>query len=58
MNVNVDVRFGPSDKTKPVRYRGHLTVMGFFDVHPDFAEDSPHSHPPHSISIPRVRRIR
>lgn len=37
--MNVDVRFGPSDKAQPVRYRGHLTVMGFFDVHPDFAED-------------------
>ena len=37
--MNVDVRFGPSDKAQPVRYRGHLTVMGFFEVHPDFAED-------------------
>ncbi len=37
--MNVDVRFGPSDNTKPARYRGHLTVMGFFEVHPEFAED-------------------
>ena len=37
--MNVDVRFGPSDKARPARYRGHLTVMGFFEVHPEFAED-------------------
>jgi hypothetical protein len=37
--MNVDVRFGSSDKAKPVRYRGHLTVMGFFEVHREFAED-------------------
>jgi preprotein translocase subunit SecB len=37
--MNVDVRFGPSDKAQPVRYRGHLTVIGFFDVHASFAED-------------------
>ena len=37
--MNVDVRFGSSDDTKPVRYRGHLSVMGFFEVHPGFAED-------------------
>lgn len=37
--MNVDVRFGPSDNTKPVRYRGHLAVMGLFEVHPEFAED-------------------
>jgi preprotein translocase subunit SecB len=37
--MNVDVRFGSSDKARPVRYRGHLTVLGFFEVHPEFAED-------------------
>lgn len=37
--MNVDVRFGSSDKAQPVRYRGHLTVIGFFDVHASFAED-------------------
>ncbi len=37
--MNVDVRFGPSDKAKPVRYQGHLTLVGIFEVHPDFSED-------------------
>lgn len=37
--ITMDVRFGPSDKAKPVRYRGHLTVTGWFEVHPDFPED-------------------
>ncbi len=37
--MNVDVRFGPGDKAKPARYRGHLTVTGLFEVHPEFAED-------------------
>jgi hypothetical protein len=37
--MSVDVRFGPSDKAQPVRYQGHLTVQGRFEVHPEFAED-------------------
>ncbi|MFT3991185.1 MAG: hypothetical protein QM680_07225 [Luteolibacter sp.] len=37
--MSVDVRFGPSDKSHPVRYKGHLTVRGRFEIHPKFTED-------------------
>ena len=37
--MQLDVRFGPSDETHPVRYQGHLAVQGSFEVHPEFAED-------------------
>lgn len=37
--MNVDVRFGPSDEAQPVRYQGHLSVQGSFEVHPEFAEE-------------------
>jgi hypothetical protein len=37
--MHVDVRFGSGDKARPVRYRGHLAVMGFFEVHSEFAEN-------------------
>lgn len=34
--VVLDVRFGPSNETDTVRYRGHLTVQGTFRLHPEF----------------------
>ena len=35
----LDLRFGPDNKEQPVRYQGHLTVQGVFEVHPEFDED-------------------